>query len=191
MQANSRKTVLRLTQMSMLAAISIALLYIIPLWSIIPSAPYLQYDTADIPVLVGTMIFGPWSGLMILTAVCLIQGLTISAGSGWVGIVMHLCASGAFVIVAGLVYRLGCKAKKELVGLICGLVLGGVVMTALMIPLNLVLTVKFNGAPFELVKDMIVPAIIPFNLIKSALNTTATVLLFVPLKKILTSAHLI
>lgn len=175
-----------MAQMAMLVAISIVSLYVIPLWSIFPSAPYLQYDIADVPVLIGTMLFGPGAGLLILSLVSVIQGLTVSAGGGWVGIVMHFCASGALVLVSGLIY----VKWKTLWSLIIGLVLGSLSMTAVMIPLNLFLTVRFYGVPYDAVKDLLVPATIPFNLIKSGLNSTITVALFFPLKNILKRMHI-
>lgn len=176
----------KLAQMAMLVAISIVSLYVIPLWSIFPSAPYLQYDIADVPVLIGTMLFGPESGLLILGLVSVIQGLTISAGGGWVGIVMHFCASGALVLVSGLIY----KKWKTVFSLIIGLMLGSLSMTAIMIPLNLFLTVRFYGVPYEAVKDLIVPVTIPFNLIKAGLNSVITAIVFSQLNKILKRMHI-
>ncbi len=180
MEQKIKIDVLKMAEMAMLVAISIISLYVIPLWSIFPSAAFLQYDIADVPVLIGTMLFGPGSGLLILALVSAIQGLTISAASGWVGIIMHFCASGALVLVSGFIY----KKWKKVWSLIIGLVLGSLAMTALMVPLNLILTVRFFGVPYEAVKDLLVPAIIPFNLIKAGLNSALTVALFFPIRKI-------
>jgi riboflavin transporter len=181
MDKKLKYNVLKMAQMAMLVAISIVSLYVVPLISFFPAAPYLQYDVADVPVLVGTMLFGPGSGLLILLLVSVIQGITISAGSGWVGIVMHFCASGALVLIAGLIYR----KWKTVWSLILGLILGSLTMTALMIPLNLFFTVRFFGVPYEAVRDLLVPVIIPFNLLKSGLNSLITGLVFFPLKEIL------
>ena len=50
---------------------------------------------------------------MVLTAaVCVVQGITVSAQSGIIGIVMHFLATGSLVLVAGLIY----KRKKDLEG---------------------------------------------------------------------------
>ena len=176
-----------MAQMAMLVAISIVSLYAIPLMSWFPAAPYLQYDIADVPVLIGTMLFGPYAGLVILALVSVIQGLTISAGGGWVGVVMHFCASGALVLVSGLIF----KKWKTIASLIVGLVLGALAMTALMVVMNLTLTVKFYGMPIEAVEDLLLPAFIPFNLIKAGLNSTITVILFYPLQTILKRVHFI
>lgn len=185
---NKRKdNVLKMVQTAMLVAISIVSLYVIPLWSIFPSSPFLQYDMADVPVLIGTLLFGPGTGLLILGLVSVIQGLTISAASGWVGIVMHFCASGALVLVVGIFY----KKKKTFFSLIAGLVLGSLSMAALMVPLNLFFTVRFFGVPYEAVKDMLIPVIIPFNLIKAGLNSTIVAAVFFPVKNILDRMNLL
>jgi len=174
-------SVLKMAQMAMLVAISIVTLYIIPVMSWFPAASYLQYDIADVPVLIGTMLFGPGSGLLILGLVSVIQGMTVGSGGGWVGIVMHFCASGALVLVSGVIYR----KWRTVWSLIIGLVLGSLAMTALMIPLNLTLTVWFYGMTYKAVKDLLLPAFIPFNLVKAGLNSTITAILFFPLKEIL------
>ncbi|NLX93422.1 MAG: ECF transporter S component [Clostridiales bacterium] len=185
---NKRKdNVLKMVQTAMLVAISIVSLYVVPLWSIFPSSPFLQYDMADVPVLIGTLLFGPGTGLLILGLVSVIQGLTISAASGWVGIVMHFCASGALVLLAGIFY----KKKKTFWPLIAGLVLGSLSMTALMVPLNLFFTVRFFGVPYEAVKDMLIPVIIPFNLIKGGLNSAIAAAVFFPVKNILERTNLL
>lgn len=49
-----------------------------------------------------------------------------------------------------------------------GLAVGSVLMTLVMIPLNLVFTGIFMGTGVEAVVKMLIPAIIPFNLIKRA-----------------------
>ncbi|MGI6247899.1 MAG: ECF transporter S component [Acutalibacteraceae bacterium] len=187
MEKNTKYNVSKMAQMAMLVAISIVSLYVVPLVSFFPSAPYLQYDMADVPVLIGTMLFGPVSGLLILLLVSILQGITISASSGWVGIVMHFCASGALVLVAGLIY----KKWKTLWSLILGLVLGSLAMTALMVPLNLFFTVRFFGVAFDAVKGMLLPVIIPFNLLKAGINSLITALVFFPLKSILLKLDLL
>lgn len=187
MDKKLKYNVSQMAQMAMLVAVSIVSLYVVPLLSFFPSAPFLQYDVADVPVLIGTMLFGPGSGLLILLLVSLIQGITISASSGWIGILMHFCASGMLVLVSGLVYR----KYQTVASLIIGLVLGALAMTGIMIPLNLFFTVRFMGAPYEFVKSLLVPAIIPFNLLKAGLNSIFAGILFYPLRSILVKLDLL
>jgi riboflavin transporter FmnP len=60
-------------------------------------------------------------------------------------------------------------------------------MAAVMIPLNLLLTPLFMGAPVQVVVDMIIPAILPFNLIKAGLNSVVTLILYKKSTQILSS----
>ncbi len=55
-------TVKKMVMMAMLAAISIVLVNFIH-FPIFPSAPFLEYDMADVPILIGTFLFGPLNGL--------------------------------------------------------------------------------------------------------------------------------
>src|SRR5690554_4862500 len=118
---------------------------------------------ADVPILIGTFLFGPVSGLLLTVAVSILQGLTVSAQSGWIGIIMHIVATGTFVIVAGVIYRLEHTRKGAVLALICG----SIAMTLMMIPLNLIFTVYFMGVERAVVVAMLPKVIVPFNLIKA------------------------
>lgn len=167
------ENVKRLVRLGLLCALSVILMYIVR-FPIFPVAPYLEYDMADVPILIGSFLFGPWWGLLLTLAVSVLQGITVSAASGWVGVVMHFVATGLFAGIAGLVYRKNRTRKVALIGLI----LGSLAMTLAMIPLNLIFTVHYNGVPYDVVAGMIVPIIIPFNLIKAGINSLCTLLLY-------------
>lgn len=171
---------LRTVIMAMLAALSIVSLYIIRM-PLIPAAPFLEYDAADIPVLIGSMLLGPVHGIIILLAVCLIQALTVSASSGWIGFVMHFAASGIFVLVAANIY----KKNKSIKSLIAGLAAGSLAMVIAMIPLNLVFTGIFLGAGTQTVVQMLIPAILPFNILKAVINSVAAFAIYTPISEIL------
>ena len=170
------KKIIRLAIAAMLTALSVVSLYAIRL-PLIPSAPFLEYDAADIPVLIGSMLLGPGMGLLMLLAVCAIQAFTVSAA----GFVMHLAASGVLVLIASMIY----KKKPSFKRLIVGLVLGSLAMTAVMVPLNIVFTGIFLGQGAKAVAELLIPAIIPFNLLKACINSAATVAIFAPTAKIL------
>ena len=164
----------------MLTAVSIVLVTTIHL-PLIPAAPFLEYDPADIPVMIGAMMLGPVPGLIILLAVCIIQALTVSASSGIIGFFMHFIASSVLVLVAAGIY----SRKKTIINLIIGLVAGSVAMTVVMIPLNLIFTGIFMGAGTQAVVQMLIPAIIPFNLLKAGINSAITFAVFTPISHIL------
>lgn len=170
---------LRLVQLSMLAAISVALMTVTQ-FPIIPSAPFLKYDMADMPVMLGAMLFGIPAGWLVLGVVSLIQAFMMG-GDGIIGFVMHMVASGALLTVSALVYRRFHHWK----GALLGLLLGTLSMAAVMIPLNLIFTVHFMGVPRQVVVDMLVPAIIPFNLLKAGLNSVITLAMMGALKPVM------
>jgi riboflavin transporter FmnP len=158
-----------LAHLAVLVAMSVLLVYLIH-FPIMPAAPFLEYDPADIPILVGTFLFGPGAGLIITAVACIVQGLTVSASSGIIGIMMHFFATGSYVIVAGLIY----VKHHTKGGAVAALIAGTLTMTAVMVAWNLVMTPIFMGTPRAAVAAMIVPVIIPFNLIKAALNGAIT-----------------
>ncbi|MDR0840163.1 MAG: ECF transporter S component [Christensenellaceae bacterium] len=162
-----------LARMAALCAISLVLMYLVR-FPLFPAAPYLEYDMADVPILIGAFIYGPGAGLLLTAIVSLLQWLLVSPQSGWVGALMHLCATGGFVLVAGFLY----KARHTRPGAIVSLLLGTLTMAALMVPLNLWLTVRYNGAPAQVVQAMIGPVILPFNLIKGCINSLVTFIVY-------------
>ena len=161
--------ILRMAQMGVLTAIAIVLVALVRI-PLIPVAQFLVYDMADVPILIGTLLLGTVPGLMLVSV---FQMLLFSA-DGWIGLVMHFVASGALVVLVGLFYRRRQKMRDAIIGM----VLGTIAMTAVMIPMNLIFTVEFLGTPRQVVMDMLVPAIIPFNLLKGGLNCVISGLLF-------------
>lgn len=175
-----RISVNKMTKMAVLSALSFVLMMLVR-FPILPAATFLEYEPADVPILIGTFMFGPLAGLVLTVVVSFIQAMTVSAGSGWVGFVMHVIATGTFVVVAGLIY----KRFHTLTGAIVALVIGSLSMTAIMIPSNLFFTVQFWGYPYETVRDMLIPVFIPFNLIKAGLNSALTLGLYKALGRVL------
>lgn len=172
----------KMVKMALLSALSIVLLLLIH-FPIIPMASFLEYEPADVPVLIGGFMYGPLAGLVITVAVALIQALTVGAAGGWVGFVMHTIATGTLVLVSSFIY----KKVHTFKGAIIGLVAGSLCMTLIMIPSNLFFTVNFYGYPYDAVKGLLLPAIIPFNLIKSFANSIIVMLVYKSLSKILRS----
>lgn len=177
MQSNLNDThvqskTIRLAKMGMLIAISIVLVSIVH-FPIFPAVAFLEYDPADIPILIGTFAFGPAGGLVMTVITSVIQGVTVSAQSGLYGILMHIIATGAFVLAAGAIYR-GKKSKSRA---IIALAVGVLAMTAVMIPANLFITPYFMGAPRAAIISLL-PFIVGFNFVKAGINAVVTFFLY-------------
>lgn len=171
----------RLTSEAMLSAIAILLMMLIRI-PLIPAAPYLVYDPADVPILVGTLAFGTVPGLLMTLVVSFLQSFVFSSdGSGFYGFLMHAAATGLMVIVVGIITR----HHRTLKNTVIGLVLGALAMTAGMVVMNLLITPLYTGTSIDAVEALLIPAIIPFNLIKSGLNSFLAFFLYRTLRKIL------
>lgn len=170
---NKRISTRQLVSMAMLGAISIVLVAVVH-FPLIPAAAFLEYDPADIPILICAFAYGPMAGFLLTVVVSFIQGMTVSAQSGIIGIVMHIFATGFCVLAAGGIYKRNKTKKTAVLALACG----AVVQTLAMILMNMIFTPLFMGAPLETVMAMMIPAIIPFNALKASINCIITFFLY-------------
>ena len=149
------------------------------------AAPFLEYDPGDIFVLVAGLLLGPWWGFGITLVASLVQGVTVSAASGLYGILMHIISTGTLVLVATFVKRLFKSRLSSELSVACGVLAA----TAVMLGANMVITPAFMGVSVEAVRDMLLPVILPFNLIKLAANGILACALYravrVPLSRLL------
>ena len=163
----------KLVVMALMGALSVVLVYLIHL-PLIPVVPFLEYDPADIPILITALAYGPLAGVALTVVVSVIQGVTVSASSGVYGIIMHIIATSTLVLVAGGVYRL----RRTRTGGLLGLVLGTLAMGIIMMPANHFITPMFMGAPTAVVDALLFPGILPFNLLKAGINSCITFVVY-------------
>ena len=173
LQKVSCKSTTGMVTLAMFCAISVVLVYLIH-FPIFPAAAFLEYDPADIPIFILTFLFGPEIGLIATAVVSVLQWLLVSQASGWIGCVMHIVSTGGFVLVAGLIY----KKHRTLKGAVVSLAFGILTMTVTMVLWNIIFTPIYMGAPLEAVLDIMLPCIIPFNLIKAGVNSILAFLLY-------------
>lgn len=169
---NTQIKTTKLAKMAMLVAISIVLVALIR-FPIFPAVAFLEYDPADIPILIGTFAFGPGAGILLTVVTSVLQGLTVSAKSGAYGIIMHIIATSTLVIVSGLIYKKEKTKKHAVIGLICG----SAAMAAIMVVANMIITPLFMGVPQSVVWELM-PFIVAFNAIKAGANSLVTFLLY-------------
>ncbi|HWQ58758.1 MAG TPA: ECF transporter S component [Clostridia bacterium] len=173
----------KLVKMALLCAMSLALMYVVRFPLILA---YLEYDMADVPILIGSFLFGPIAGLALTAIVSFLQAVTVSAASGWIGGVMHFFATGAFVLVAGLVYR----GKHTLGGALAGLLLGSLAMILVMVPLNYYLSPLFlvsaemDYAAAQGYLWSIMWSFVAFNAAKTGINSVVTYLIYKPVSRL-------
>lgn len=170
MAAGSRT--IKMVKMGAMVAISVVLVYLVH-FPIFPAVSFLEYDPADIPILIGTFTFGPLVGLVLTVVTSVVQGLTVSASSGLYGILMHVIATGVLVVVSGTIYSRKKTRTTAVVGLVCGMA----AMAVVMMGANMVITPLFMGVPASAVWQLM-PFIVGFNVIKAGINGAVTFVLY-------------
>lgn len=156
----------KLFKLGMLSGLAYASLLFIRI-PIIPEATFLRYDIKDVFILTAGILYGTTAVFMTSVVVAFLQALLLSQ-YGWIGLVMNIASSLAFALpVAKLCGNQYCINRR----LIIGLLVGCLSMTITMILWNYILTPLFMGIPRTTVVKMLIPIVIPFNLIKSILNS--------------------
>jgi len=174
------------TKKMVLLAMFAAIAYIIVALVRIPVVLFLSYEPKDVIITIGGFLFGPLASLVISLAVSLIEMFTIS-GTGYIGALMNFLSTCSFACTAGLIYKKWHTGKGALLGLISG----SIVMIAVMLLWNWLITPLYMEATREEVAGMLVPVFLPFNALKAGLNTAITLFLYKPLVTALRKARLI
>ena len=160
-----------LTTLAMLSAIAFFSTWL----GRVPVVLFLKYDPKDVVIMIGGFLYGPMAAFMMSFAVSFIEMLTISE-TGVIGLVMNIISSCSFCCTAAFVY----KKIHSIKGAVAGLVFGCFLMTAVMLLWNYAIAPIYMGIPRQVVAGMLIPAFLPFNLIKSGLNAAISMLVYKP-----------
>lgn len=166
----------KLTAIGMLCAAA----YVAAVVGRIPIVLFLKYDPKDIVIAISGFAFGPLVSFFVALAAGLIEMFTIS-DNGVLGFVMNVISSSSFACTAAFIY----KRKRRLSGAVIGLLCGWVCMIVVMLFWNYLITPIYMGCPREEVVKLLLPAFLPFNLLKGGLNAVITMLLYKPAVQIL------
>lgn len=152
----------------------------------IPLVLFLKYDPKDVIIAIGGLIYGPITSLFITVTVSVIQMVTIS-GTGILGCMMNIISSCSFACMAASIYQ----KKRRLSGAICGLLCGWGCQVVVMMLWNYLIAPIYMGYSREAVAALLLPAFLPFNLIKGGLNAAITMLLYKPVVTVLRRTGLV
>lgn len=177
-----RSSVKKMVLLAMLAAISYLLVSLVR----IPVVLFLKYEPKDVVITIGGFLFGPMASFAVSLVVSLLEMVTVS-DTGPIGCVMNLLSTCSFACAAAFVY----KRKHTLNGAIAGLAAGSVLMVAAMLLWNWLITPWYMGVDRATVEGMLLPAFLPFNLLKAGLNSALTLSLYKPLVTALRKIRLI
>lgn len=152
-----------------------ALTYVVMAAGRVPVVLFLKYDPSDIVVTLGGLIWGPMTAFAVSATVAVIEMLTVS-DTGILGCIMNIVQTVSFACTAAALYQ----RRRTLGGAVAGLLAGCAVMVAVMMLWNYFLTPLYMGYPREAVAELLLPAFLPFNLLKAGLNASVTFLLYKP-----------
>ena len=172
MKSDSGLSTRTLVSLAMLAALSFLAVALIR----VPVVLFLSYEPKDVILTLTALIFGPLAGIGVTVVVSLVEMITISS-TGILGFLMNVLASASFLVPPALLYR----KRRSLFTAISGLVLGTLLMTGVMLLWNWIITPIYMEADRSYVTSLLLPAFLPFNLIKGGLNAGITLLLYKPI----------
>lgn len=184
-KTNNSEKIKKITVIGVFIALAYAVSAILPI-----KVSFLTLDFKDVISTICGLFFGPLAGLVCAAIVPFVEMITTST-TGFYGLVMNLISSLMFVGVASIIY----KYKKTIFGAILGLVTASVATMGVMTLANILITPYYleiaMGMPLAAAKDtvktLLPTTIIPFNIVKSILNASLSMLLYKPLSRVLKS----
>lgn len=183
--ATKRMDTKKLVMLAMFAAIAFLLMWVSKLLPPL-ALGFLDYDPKDIIIVISGFLYGPLSAVLISVTVSLLEMVAVST-TGPIGCIMNVLSTCAFVCPAALFY----KRRQSLSGAAVGLGIGVLMMTAVMLLWNYLITPLYMNVPRETVEGLLLPVFLPFNLIKGGLNAAITMLVYKPIVQSLRKAHLV
>ena len=174
-----------LTILALLAAVSYVVMYLSKLIPI-HILGFLSFDLKDVIICIAGFLFGPLAAAGVSVVVSLIEMVTVGSTGLW-GLLMNVLSTCAFVCAAAYFYQRNKTIKNAVIGLVVGVLL----MTAVMLVWNWLITPIYMGQPREFVATLLIPYFLPFNLIKGGINATLTMLLYKPIVNALRKAKLV
>lgn len=167
----------QLVTMALMCALGALFMYVqLP---ILPSAPFLTYDPSLVPAMVCGFAYGPGAGTAVAAMAIVIHALTTG---DWVGALMNLVATMGYILPAAIVYQKMHTYK----GAVIGLALGVIAATALSMVANLTIGVWFWYGSADVILPLMLPAVLPFNLIKTVLNSVLTLVVYKAVSNLIT-----
>ncbi len=141
--------------------------------------PFLTYDPSLMPAMVCGFAFGPGAGIAVGAIAAVIHGLILGE---WVGSLMNIVATLCFVWPAAAIYRRSRTFRSGVVGLIVGVLAA----TAGAVVSNLTIGVAFWYGSVDVILPMLLPAILPFNLVKGIANAVLTLIVYKAVSNLIT-----
>lgn len=167
----------QLVTMALMCAIGTLLSFIE--FPLLPGVSWLKFDASNMPAMVAGFAYGPAGGVAVGIVTAIIHGLLMA---DFTGALMNILVVTCFVLPAALIYKKKRTYKFAIIGLVFSII-AGVIGSIIG---NLLLTPSWLGVPFDAVVALIIPVLIPFNLLKGLLNSVITLIVYKSISNIIT-----
>ena len=180
------------------ALAAVLMLFEVPLPFIAPS--FYGLDISEVPVLVGTFAMGPVAGIVIEAVKILVKLLLKPSTTGFVGEFANFVIGCSLVVPAGLIYRRhktkGSAVLAMAVGTILMAIAGAVLNALAMIPFyshfmpleNILAAGAAIQPAVSSVWGLAIFCVAPFNLLKGAIVSLLTALVYKRISSLIHSA---
>ena len=184
---SSAMSVRKLVCLAMLCAVAYVVMFLSKtIFAPLTVNGFLTFDLKDVVIAIGGFLYGPVSAFAISAVVSLIEMFTVSE-TGPVGLLMNVLSTIAFVCPAAFLYQ----RRHKLSSAVTGLMVGGVLMTVIMLLWNYLITPLYQHIPRDVVAAMLPTVFLPFNVVKAIMNGALTVVLYKPVVTALRKARLV
>ena len=167
-------TTKKITTLGMLCGLAVIVNLLIH-FPLIPSVEFLSYDAKDVIIVIGGFIYGAGSAFIMSVITSLLE--IMYRGGNLLDVLMNVISTCTFACVAAWIYKRDHTRK----GAFLGLGIGTVCSVLSMLLWNYIVTPIYFGMPREAVVSILVPGILPFNLLKCGLNSGRTLVLYKPI----------
>ena len=196
---SSEKTKInKMVIMAMFSAVAVVLMYFeFPLTFIAPS--FYEMDFSEVPVMMGSFMLGPCAGVIIEAVKIILKICIKGTTTAFVGDFANFILGCVFVIPASVIYHFHKTKKNAVLGLAAGsimLIVSGTFFNAYYLlpkyselygmPIQAFIAAgqEINGSIHD-VLTFVALAVAPFNLVKSAVVSVITMLLYKYLSRLL------
>lgn len=167
----------QMVTMALMCAIGVILSFVE--FPLLPGVTWLKFDASNMPAMVVGFGFGPGAGVAVGIVIAIIHGLLMA---DFTGALMNILTVTCFVLPAAIMY----SKKRTYPIAIAGLVLSIIAATIGAIVGNLIVTPMWLGVPLDAVIAMIIPILIPFNLVKGLINAVLTLIVYKSISNLIT-----
>ena len=183
-------TTKNLALMAIFAAIAAILMVLIEIPVVFIAPSFYKLDFSEIPILIGTFIMGPVSGIIMEAIKIVLKILLKGTTTGYVGELANFCIVCCLVVPAGIIYKFKKSKKGAFIGIVVGIVLmavaGAILNYYVMLPfyekfMPLEAIIEEGAKVNPIIKDkwsFVWVAVAPFNVFKGIIVGIVTGILY-------------